>query len=651
MKRWLLLVAMLACAAANAQNGIDGTVVSTTGNLVTFDPNGSATTTPWTPVGQWGGQLTCWAPGQAGNCGPYPSVNANGYGMINFSYGYTNLHQVVGIADALPSSGSGLVVNGFTFGFTAKNGNGWDGGRQDYLVAYAAFFGSSGTLKEYYDYASSTNRKYDWTNFYFNETFTTPYAAKDLSVAQYGFAGYDTNGWAGPYGPEIRNVSFSLKYSVDPCAKDPMSSPTCPGYLDALAKLVPDTSPTTSPTTTTTTASTTPTTTTTTTAPVAVVSEPVATTTATSSSSSTTNTAANPTVVAVQPVQPAVQPIVALNPTTPTSANNQPTGVSASTLSSAMNSIKANQQRDQAIAATAVANAIAEAQTATANTEKLAMTVAATAASNSMTTSQQNSGQTNNQSATNSFSQFGFSLQTQSSQQTMSNQSAPSALSQNTGGQKNTIEVAMLQPPTSTTTTSTSTFNQPQQMQPPVNNSRVITTSPQQNNVEVFQMPEPPIPQFTPTTPTVMNTPVFIQPPIMRPPEQPIIQKEYKAPEIVVPTIPTPNLMDRNNILAAMIEQKPIYETSSAALEQKFAVNQNAQPNEAAGNVNIASIALQPVGYESYTNLVLKDAAFYAPKEVYKNQKTVDNARALRQLSNDSKHREMIELQYTRGEK
>ena len=97
--------------------------------------------------------------------------------------------------------------------------------------------------------------------------------------------------------------------------------------------------------------------------------------------------------------------------------------------------------------------------------------------------------------------------------------------------------------------------------------------------------------------------------------------------------------------------QKPIYETSSAALEQKFAVNQNAQPNEAAGNVNIASIALQPVGYESYTNLVLKDAAFYAPKEVYKNQKTVDNARALRQLSNDSKHREMIELQYTRGEK
>ena len=32
------------------------------------------------------------------------------------------------IASVLPNTGSGLRVNGYNFGFTAKNGNGWDDG-------------------------------------------------------------------------------------------------------------------------------------------------------------------------------------------------------------------------------------------------------------------------------------------------------------------------------------------------------------------------------------------------------------------------------------------------------------------------------------------------------------------------------------------
>ena len=38
----------------------------------------------------------------------------------------------------------------------------------------------------------------------------------------------------------------------------------------------------------------------------------------------------------------------------------------------------------------------------------------------------------------------------------------------------------------------------------------------------------------------------------------------------------------------------------------------------------------------------------YAPKEVYRNQRNVDNARLLRQLTNDSRHQEMTEQQYRR---
>ena len=58
-------------------------------------------------------------------------------------------------------------------------------------------------------------------------------------------------------------------------------------------------------------------------------------------------------------------------------------------------------------------------------------------------------------------------------------------------------------------------------------------------------------------------------------------------------------------------------------------------------------MAVQPAGYAQYS-IALKDAAFYEPKEIYKGQKVVDNARALRQLATDKLHQEMVEQQYRR---
>ena len=79
---------------------------------------------------------------------------------------------------------------------------------------------------------------------------------------------------------------------------------------------------------------------------------------------------------------------------------------------------------------------------------------------------------------------------------------------------------------------------------------------------------------------------------------------------------------------------------------QTASVNRNTQNNEAAGNISIESIATQPPGFNQYASLVLRDAAFYAPKEIYRSQKTVDNARALRQLASDRLHQEMVNQQY-----
>ena len=96
------------------------------------------------------------------------------------------------------------------------------------------------------------------------------------------------------------------------------------------------------------------------------------------------------------------------------------------------------------------------------------------------------------------------------------------------------------------------------------------------------------------------------------------------------------------------IEFKSFIDTSIS--ESKIdTVNRNAQTNELAGGVDITAIATQPKGYEVYSSLTIKDAGFYAPKDIYGNQTNVDNARALRQLSSDRLHQDLVNQQFKIG--
>ena len=201
-------------------------VDSTTGNLINYGTTPTDTTSIWNN-GVYVNQL-CFGAGQPGNCGPNPSIRPGG--SINFSYGTADLNQIVNINRALSAGGTGVQLSGFNFGFMAKNGNGWDDARQDYLAAYVKFYNAGGGLAANYDYTSQTNQKYNWTQFNFSETFASPIAASNYSNAQVGFVGRDNNFWAGNYGPEIYNVSFSLKYRVDPCATNPAYSSSCSGF-------------------------------------------------------------------------------------------------------------------------------------------------------------------------------------------------------------------------------------------------------------------------------------------------------------------------------------------------------------------------------------------------------------------------------------
>ena len=117
---------------------------------------------------------------------------------------------------------------------------------------------------------------------------------------------------------------------------------------------------------------------------------------------------------------------------------------------------------------------------------------------------------------------------------------------------------------------------------------------------------------------------------------------ETETPQLEVNKIGT-----RSPLTDAM-EQRSMLLNENTQQQKTETVNKNVQPNELAGGVDIASMSTQPAGYQAYS-MMMPDVAFYAPKEIYKNQKTIDNVRAFRLLSSDKLHQEMINQQYKLG--
>ena len=119
-----------------------------------------------------------------------------------------------------------------------------------------------------------------------------------------------------------------------------------------------------------------------------------------------------------------------------------------------------------------------------------------------------------------------------------------------------------------------------------------------------------------------------------------------RQPDVEIPQNEGIKIGGRSALNDAM-EQRSVLPTATAQEQKTDAVNKNVQPNELAGRVDIAAIATQPVGFQTYS-LVLTDAQFYAPREIYRNQRTVDNARAQRLLqgASDRLHQSMVDQQY-----
>ena len=69
-------------------------------------------------------------------------------------------------------------------------------------------------------------------------------------------------------------------------------------------------------------------------------------------------------------------------------------------------------------------------------------------------------------------------------------------------------------------------------------------------------------------------------------------------------------------------------------------------------NIIASGMGILP-GFEAYQYNVVPDAQFYKSREIYANQRSVDNRNAQRFLSgaSDARHQQMIEQQYQLGEK
>jgi hypothetical protein len=554
------------------------TQLDITGNLVNNSQTTTTTTSTWQGA-TFQSSLTCWAWGDPGYCGPNPIVRPDG--NINFSFGLVDLHQRVNVAKALPYGGSGLVTTGFRFQWTSKNGNGWDDGRLDQLDAYVKLY-NTGDSKTIESFNYNLNFIHDWTTYTWEKNWANTkvgYRENQVGNVQFGFVGMDNNYWAGPYGPEVREVSFQLKYKPDPCKNNPLFSPECPNFQEELNKNIATVS----------------------------LDQPKL-------NSDTYDQRPPP-----EYKEPKDNNFVDYERYEEGYTEYDPSDRLIDTLFKIFD----NQSKEDRLTMQTAENAVKEtdntAQQTVKQAEKIAEKLTKDSIANSMLSQPifivdaKDNKQNQSTSLFQQPSVLGIFSLVGVSQQTSTNQ-----LYSNSNLQQ------------------TSNINlQEQTYKPPVQSSLYALTNNQAQQDTTTQISV--LNAFNITanqSSTITNTNqtlALINPLMNQVVETPNLQSNF--------------LTNRADPVNSILENKPILEKDSSQENKTTLVKQNVQDNDAAGGVSISNIAITPVGFNAYT-IALADAAFYPPKEIYRNQRVVDNQRVLRQLSTDRLHQEMIELQY-----
>jgi hypothetical protein len=577
-------------------------------------------------------------PAYSSTCSGFGNIITTGNLAPNPDAVSTSMTQVVAINTALKSAGFGATVHGFNYKFDYTVGQGFFGctawnqdGSCSWMMNTPAYVSASASM------TNSSNQTIISRNHSFNSEGTSGTINSQLllssSMNQTSLGNIRLSGGASGVGSSIGNYSMSLIYTPDPCVKNPLYSSDCSGFAQAMAAKL-----------------------------------------------SASNTVSTPTI------EPSVSSttvnVVQSSPPQQTSNTTTTKGSPQSkTVAAALSTIAKNQQREQTIQNSAVQMAITEAAATGDQVQQQAVSVAAAAVTMSQTLSNlsvQTQRQANTATANAPVSQAlsgpsminAASLNTENKSVTVATtvQTAPLRVS--------TPVVAAVSPTTSTA--NDSQYSMISAAQTYFN--RVQSTQPVQITVTSSLPPQPnksantTVATAVTSTITTPNTPVFsqsstdqqssmtfayVQPqntlfyamaaaPVEQQQQTTAQQVSFTRQAEVEQVSSTAGFVtNRTDPLNEVVETKPIVTTNSTT-ESNQKVKTNVAANELAGNVDINKMATTPVGYSNYTNLMLKDGKMYEPKEIYKNQVPVDNARALRQLSTDRLHQQMIEQQYRR---
>jgi hypothetical protein len=579
----------------------------------------------------WSGTVTGSAGGFSG--GPGPAYNPN-TGNIIFSYGMSTASQLVAINTALANAGTGIQLSGYKYSWQIHNDlDNWDSNRGT-LTGNVSLVGSTGIVLESFNYDYNQNLP-SFTTFSGTQLFNNRYDPSTTSGINVSFTGKDQNWWAGYYGPRVHVDNLSLLYTSrpDPCIADPLSSPICPGYALATVKN-------------------------------SILGSTVSNASATSFvptinyALSSPGPAAGPAMTGTdftnpvpQQQGPAAGPQGSVGPQGPQGPaagpaagpqgqdSNQNSGGPMDSPSQtaaqgpqqgpAAGPQPAGGPPQQAQSAPPPSSGPSQAGPARSNdgpkmTPGAALSVARTAQEKDKAVQA-----TAVQTATRAFE---GAVQS-------SNSASNAAITMNQDMSANSATAAA-QFASQTTQSSMQMSGQTQQINNAGQAYNGTGLSVAKANTSVFNIDSL---NNSSTGQVSGQTSSLMQ-----------FRSESKAYEVEESTIqvggfggagkagnPLSDLMNqRMDILQTNIEQRA------------DSVKKNVQPNDLAGGVDVAAMAQIPKGYEAYSLAVLRDAPFYKPETIYKDQRTVDNARVFRGLTggSDAKHQQMVDSQYKLGE-
>lgn len=534
------------------------------------------------------------------NIVPHPTSSATSIGN-NEVY----LNNSFPIATALSNSGSGLALHGFKYGFTYELKDRYCDGVQ-FIFCFGDNRESQAAVAVNIT-SSSGSSLYTNTHMFSGENtgpvsmayqYLFPQSTNTNLMGNFGFV-------AGAKGnASVYNMYSKLIVTPDPCTTNPYSSSKCTGFTEAIEKLK-GTNSTDYATT--------------------GYTEPASVTASTASSTAQTFTT-SPTgeiavVVPVAPPQsqpqqqqqvqqqqqamsgipsavPSVVPSVVASPSS-NQTSDKAAVTSPANLSFALNLIAKNAESQKAIETAVVQAAVDQAQAAGAQAQRDAVSVASKLTEASISSSTTTTSNATNQTASvvkNDMGTNALSLQASAGVGVVQLQSNPQLAQQGMSIQNTTSQII-------------------QQSYDIQANYSIIPS------MQIASLQQS----------TQQSTQSIAS-----------ISKQF---EVETPTNSTSFLIDRTNPLREIIDAQPVI--SSVSMEQQMStVKKEVAINEAAVGIDIGKIALAPIGYNTYLSLTIKDVSFYAPREIYPKQNTVDNVRALRQMSSDTLHRQMVDQQY-----